>query len=239
MAGALEHAVAAALGSRPEPLKRRSLVDPGAAYPQHAPVPAPAAGVGVGDRAGEHLADWVTGRLGREREHGLRLLGGQPANQVHHPAGLPRRDADVPRHCPGFHNSFSYRRLRRSSLTWLRKVRVGANSPSLWPTIDSVMNTGTCLRPSCTAIVCPSISGKIVEVRDQVLSIRLSPELFIASTRAIRRSSTNGPSLLPSPASADDVAVRPLALLACAVAERGHAPRGDGVASRGGRALAA
>ena len=43
-------------------------------------------------------------------------------------------------------------------------VRVGANSPSLWPTIDSLMNTGTCLRPSCTAIVCPTISGKIVEV---------------------------------------------------------------------------
>ena len=31
---------------------------------------------------------------------------------------------------------------------WARKVRVGANSPSLWPTIDSETNTGTCLRPS-------------------------------------------------------------------------------------------
>src|SRR5438477_273467 len=77
-----------------------------------------------------------------------------------------------------------------------RNSRVGANSPSLWPTIDSVTNTGTCLRPSCTAIVWPTISGKIVEVRDQVLSIRLSPEEFITSTRAIRRSSTNGPFLL-------------------------------------------
>ena len=52
---------------------------------------------------------------------------------------------------------------------WPRYSRVGANSPSLWPTIDSEMNTGTCLRPSWTAIVCPTISGKIVEVRDQVL----------------------------------------------------------------------
>ncbi len=34
-----------------------------------------------------------------------------------------------------------------------RYRRVGANSPSLCPTIDSVTNTGTCLRPSCTAIV--------------------------------------------------------------------------------------
>src|SRR6202011_5774054 len=79
---------------------------------------------------------------------------------------------------------------------WARKVRVGANSPSLWPTIDSEMNTGTCLRPSWTAIVCPTISGKMVEVRDQVLSIRLSPDAFSASTRVIRRSCTQGPLLL-------------------------------------------
>ena len=75
-------------------------------------------------------------------------------------------------------------------------MRVGANSPSLWPTIDSDTNTGTCLRPSWTAIVCPTISGKIVEVRDQVLIIVLVSELFMASMRAIRRSSTNGPFLL-------------------------------------------
>src|SRR5699024_9618207 len=31
---------------------------------------------------------------------------------------------------------------------WNRNVRVGANSPSLWPTMDSVTYTGTCLRPS-------------------------------------------------------------------------------------------
>ena len=53
-----------------------------------------------------------------------------------------------------------------------RKVRVRANSPSLWPTIHSVTKMGTCLRPSWTAMVCPTISGKMVEARDQVLSIR-------------------------------------------------------------------
>ena len=41
-------------------------------------------------------------------------------------------------------------------------MRVGANSPSLWPTIASVTNTGTCLRPSCTAMVWPSIAGTII-----------------------------------------------------------------------------
>src|SRR5207248_11754763 len=40
-----------------------------------------------------------------------------------------------------------------------RKWRVGANSPSLCPTICSEINTGTCLRPSWTAIVCPTMSG--------------------------------------------------------------------------------
>ena len=80
-----------------------------------------------------------------------------------------------------------------------RKVRVGANSPSLCPTIDSEMNTGTCFRPSWTAIVWPTISGKIVDILDQVLTICLSPLSFICCTRANRRSSTNGPFLVERP----------------------------------------
>src|SRR6478609_1873558 len=86
-------------------------------------------------------------------------------------------------------------RARRSSLMWPLKVRVGANSPSLCPTIDSVTNTGTCLRPSCTAIVCPSMSGMIVERRDQVLMTDLEPLSFAASTFLSRWSSMNGPFL--------------------------------------------
>src|SRR4029453_11294394 len=74
-----------------------------------------------------------------------------------------------------------------------RNVRVGANSPSLCPTICSVTKTGTCLRPSWTAIVCPTISGKIVEVRDQVRIMFFDPEAFIASMRLNKRSSTKGP----------------------------------------------
>src|SRR6185312_3544996 len=64
-----------------------------------------------------------------------------------------------------------------------RKVRVGANSPSLCPTIDSEMKTGTCFLPSWTAIVWPTISGKIVEARDQVLVICFLPASFIALIR--------------------------------------------------------
>ncbi|GIV00108.1 MAG: hypothetical protein KatS3mg014_1723 [Actinomycetota bacterium] len=62
-----------------------------------------------------------------------------------------------------------------------RNVRVGANSPSLCPTIASVMYTGTCLRPSWTAIVCPTISGTIVERRDQVRMTCFSPRRFIST----------------------------------------------------------
>src|SRR6187200_444598 len=62
--------------------------------------------------------------------------------------------------------------------------------------MDSEMKTGTCLRPSWTAIVWPTISGKTVEDRDQVLIICFEPESFIELIRLISRSSTNGPFLL-------------------------------------------
>ena len=55
------------------------------------------------------------------------------------------------------------------------------------------MNTGTCLRPSCTAIVCPTMSGNTVDVRDQVRIMFLEPESFIFWMRANSRSSTKGP----------------------------------------------
>src|SRR5919109_3988917 len=55
------------------------------------------------------------------------------------------------------------------------------------------MNTGTCLRPSWTAIVWPTISGKTVEARDHVRIICFEPEAFIDSIRRNSRSSTNGP----------------------------------------------
>src|ERR1041385_2780829 len=60
----------------------------------------------------------------------------------------------------------------------------------------SVMNTGTCLRPSCTAIVCPSISGMIVDRRDHVLMTFLVPFSFWATTFFRRCSSTKGPLLI-------------------------------------------
>src|SRR4051812_2322636 len=128
-------------------------------------------------------------------------------------------------------------------------MRVGANSPSLCPTIDSEMKTGTCLRPSWTAIVWPTMSGKTVELRDQVFSICLVPDSFMALTRFISASSTHGPFFVDLPISAalllsaataaHDVTVGLLALLAGAVTKRRLAPRGHGVATRGVVSLAA
>src|SRR6476620_5272739 len=58
------------------------------------------------------------------------------------------------------------------------KFLVGANSPSLCPTINSVTYTGMNLLPLCTANVCPTKSGVIVDLRDHVF---ITPFLFFPS----------------------------------------------------------
>jgi len=45
-------------------------------------------------------------------------------------------------------------------------------------------------------MVCPTISGTIVERRDQVRTTFFSPRRFISTTRTIKWSSTNGPFLI-------------------------------------------
>src|ERR1051326_3027767 len=52
---------------------------------------------------------------------------------------------------------------------------------------------GTWRRPSWTAMVWPTISGKMVESRDQVRTTSLRPPEFIATTRFINLESTYGP----------------------------------------------
>src|SRR5262245_30863182 len=92
-------------------------------------------------------------------------------------------------------------------------------------------------------MVWPTISGKIVECRDQVFSICFWTDSFMALMRFSRRSSAHVPffverpisrCLLPlsSPASAHDQRVRALALLPGAVPEGRLAPRGDRMAAR-------
>src|ERR1700709_2738011 len=109
------------------------------------------------------------------------------------------------------------------------------------------MNTGTCLRPSCTAIVWPIMAGTIIERRDHVLMTLCVPLSFCPSTFLIRWSSTKGPffrlrgmvsvpfsTTLAGLATTDDHGVACFALAGAAL---GLAPRGHRVASTGGLAL--
>src|SRR4051794_916302 len=110
----------------------------------------------------------------------------------------------------------------------------------------SVTYTGTCLRPSCTAIVCPTMSGITVERRLHVLMTFFSPLVLSSSTFFSRWSSTNGPffnergtGLPPAAAgapAADDQLLGFLVLVAGAAL--GLAPRRDRVATTGALALA-
>src|SRR5258708_5705819 len=76
---------------------------------------------------------------------------------------------------------------------WPLNERVGANSPSLCPIICSVTYTGMNFFPLCTAMVCPIMSGTIVERRDHVLITFFSLRVFSPSTLMRRWPSTNGP----------------------------------------------
>src|SRR5699024_1534540 len=97
-------------------------------------------------------------------------------DEIQHEADLAGRDAGIVQCRFRFHVAlFSFLYLVVFAPAWPLKVRVGANSPSLWPTMSSVMYTGTCLRPSCTAMVWPTKSGKIIEALLQVFTIFFSP----------------------------------------------------------------
>src|SRR5262249_49604395 len=82
---------------------------------------------------------------------------------------------------------------RAAFTAWPLNVRVGANSPSLCPIICSVTYTGINFLPLCTAIVCPIISGTMVERRDHVFTTFFSFRAFSPSTLSRRWPSTNGP----------------------------------------------
>jgi hypothetical protein len=60
----------------------------------------------------------------------------------------------------------------------------------------SLMRTGMCRRPSWTPIVSPTISGMIIEARDQVRITFRDDARWARRTRIISFSSTNGPFLM-------------------------------------------
>src|SRR5271165_4329788 len=84
---------------------------------------------------------------------------------------------------------------------WPLKLRVRLNSPSLWPTMFSVIYTGMNFLPLCTARVCPTISGITVDRRDHVRTTFFSLRWFMASILTCRCESMNGPFLVERPIS--------------------------------------
>src|SRR3954452_6996859 len=108
----------------------------------------------VGDRGREHLVDILGHPLGRELEDVQRFLDLAAADQARHEVELARRTpngvADRQRFLVADLAGCSllgHQRLPFLSDAWPWKVRVGANSPSFIPTMSSLTDTGTNLRP--------------------------------------------------------------------------------------------
>src|ERR1035437_3922100 len=109
----------------------------------------------VRDRALEQLRDRLGGEHAGELEQDQRFAHGLAADRVGDPAQLARAhpgELQVRDGFDAFGDGGAHDTLALSPACPL-KVRVGENSPSLWPTMFSVMNTGMCARPLCTEIV--------------------------------------------------------------------------------------
>ena len=92
--------------------------------------------------------DDVGGLAGRAGEDLLGRRDVLVADEVQHDAGLARGHVVAAQRGAGTgtfvqFGTGHYRFPVFSWPAWKRNVRVGANSPSLWPTIDSLTNTGT------------------------------------------------------------------------------------------------
>ena len=98
--------------------------------------------LGVGRRGLDRLGDDPGGLLRHEVEQADRVLDRLAADEVRDDAHLARRHRDSTNECTCLHELHFFR-----SPVWPWNVRVSENSPSLWPTICSVMNTGMNLRP--------------------------------------------------------------------------------------------
>src|SRR3954470_12712170 len=147
--GRLADAVAAPLGARREALQRRALLDVDRLDLELVDVGAVVV-LGVGDRRLERLLDDPGGALLREVEDVDRLVDLLAADEVGDQPALVGGEANAANDRFGFHRGHPYFFEAFLSAGWPLKVRVSANSPSLWPTIWSVTYTGMCCLPLCT-----------------------------------------------------------------------------------------
>src|SRR5213592_3883821 len=213
VAGALQDRRGTAHRRLGEALERRPLVHDGVRDPQLVGVERGVLALRlllrIGDRRAEHLVNLLRGQLLREAQDGVRLRHPAAADLVDDEPHLARRLADGPLNRPGLHHSAlgawaasasaASRSAAEPFALWPRNNRVAANSPSLWPTMFSVMYTGMNLFPLCTAKVCPTKSGVIVLRRDQVLKTFFSFFSFRAWIFTRSDGSTYGPFLTLRP----------------------------------------
>src|SRR6478609_1759693 len=134
----LADAVAAPLGARREALQRRALLDVDLRDLQLVDVGAVVV-LGVGDRRFERLLDDPGGLLLREVQDVDRLVDLLAADEVGDEPALVGGEANAANDRFRFHRGHPYFFTAFLSAGWPLKVRVSANSPSLWPTIWSVM----------------------------------------------------------------------------------------------------
>src|SRR6476620_4632021 len=188
VAGALPDRRGPALGRSGEPLERLAAVHDRLADHQRVGVEPLVVLerllLRVGHRRLERLGDLLGRELLVELEDRVRLVHVLAANEVDHEPHLPWRLAHQPLNRMAAHGYSGLAFLSATILPlWPRNSRVGANSPSLCPTMFSVTYTGTNLFPLCTAKVWPTNSGMIVLARLQVLTTRFSFFEFRICTR--------------------------------------------------------
>src|SRR3954447_3822212 len=158
--------------SRPDPFGPRAFVDVRFRDKQPIHVDFPRLVLGVCNGRPQHLLNRRRNPLIDRAENGDRLPGLTAADHVDDQPGLLRRHTDVSCFSLGQNRcliSHAYRApFSVDFATWPLKIRVGENSPNLWPTMFSVTYTGMNFFPLWTAKVWPIKSGTIVERRDQV-----------------------------------------------------------------------
>src|SRR4029079_10705675 len=110
--------------------------------------------LGIGHGRSEDLANVVGHSLGREFQDVERLLDPLAPDHLRDEVELARRPTDGVANRERFLLAdlagscwLAHQRLPFLSEAWRWKVRVGANSPSFMPTISSLTDTGTNLRP--------------------------------------------------------------------------------------------
>src|SRR5580704_1071530 len=101
---------------------------------------------GVGNGRVQRLGDETRTLARHNGEHGFRLQGGQPLDLPDDFAHFLRGHRNIFGDCENFHKYY----LASALAVWapcFLNVRVSENSPSLWPTMFSVTNTGLKILP--------------------------------------------------------------------------------------------